>query len=136
MNQMHKDWIPIDQMHEHVHGLYLCLIESKSGERYCVQERYFTYTKENEASFQSKSDAKDVIAFLVPRFYSLREEDKLIVSFERDNAKLQERLTGLDNVLRQVEGILSYERGHSLVSNRDQAIDLIKQFRTLQGEVR
>lgn len=67
------NWIPISEMKKHVHGLYLCLIhdegEGKNCDDFSIEERYFTYNKAHESTFQSTKEATGVIAFMTPRYY-------------------------------------------------------------------
>jgi len=74
-------WIAIGHMGDHPHGPYLCLLENSedASEPFHVEERYFTYNSEHRSTFESTEAGKDVVAFMVPRFYpsmkATRERD-------------------------------------------------------------
>ncbi len=74
------NWIPIEEMKNHVHGEYLCLLHfpndsyrEDSSENYSVQPRMFTYKKyedgSREAVFLNDKAAENVVAFMSPRFF-------------------------------------------------------------------
>ena len=90
------EWLAIEHMHEHVHGLYLCLIENSddASEPHHVEERYFTYNSKHESTFQNAREAKGVVAFLVPRFYS-SGSDTRVKDLQRDNKHLRRQLKDL-----------------------------------------
>lgn len=96
-------WQPIEKMVNHVHGLYLVMYDEKDSPidncvSYNIQEKYFTY-KDNKTCFQSEEDAKNAIAFAVPRYYPRFDgsEKEVLV---KENESLQKRLRELKEATR------------------------------------
>ena len=74
IERVSNQWQPIIAMPSHPHGEYLCLIRSDCSEGYYLQERYFTYDENHKSSLSDK-DAKNVVAFMIPRPHlSYRDE--------------------------------------------------------------
>jgi len=103
------NWQPIVTMAGHSHGLYLCLIKCKQDGHY-VAERYFTYSDYSEgrrATFESDEQAKDVVAFMIPRFFPCGEDDfitkvenkiKVIQKEGKPNKKFRRLCTYIQNL--------------------------------------
>ena len=116
-------WVAIEHMGEHPHGLYLCLLKNsdKASEPFHVEERYFTYNSEHRSTFESAEKARGVVAFMVPRFYpsfgKSRERDlqRTIDVLRRQLKDVTEAKELADEGL-TVAHMLGFEKGKEVTS--------------------